>query len=108
MIRTSELEQAAADGASNQTVAQILGEGFRSVSAAEELHVHADHSLSLALERMGVSGLNVLPVVSRANVRQLMGIITLEDILKAYGVAKRARPREERESWRSSSQDDRS
>ena len=60
-------------------------------SAAEELpHVHPDHSLSLALERMGTSGLNVLPVVSRANVRQLMGIIALDDILDAYGVAKRS------------------
>lgn len=91
MVRTSELEQAAADGASNQTVAQILGEGFQSVSTAEELHVHPDHSLSLALERMGTSGLNVLPVVSRANVRQLLGIIALDDILSAYGVAKRDR-----------------
>jgi len=94
MVRTGELEQAAADGASNQTVAQILGEGFRSVSTAEELHVHTDHSLSLALERMGTSGLNVLPVVSRANVRQLLGIIALDDILSAYGVAKRGRPGE--------------
>ena len=38
---------------------------------------------------MGTSGLNVLPVVSRANVRRLIGIITLDDILNAYGVAKR-------------------
>jgi hypothetical protein len=30
----------------------------------------------------------VLPVVSRANVRQLLGIVVLDDILKAYGVAK--------------------
>ena len=59
---------------------------------AEELpHVHPDHSLSLALERMGTSGLNVLPVVSRANVRQLLGIVVLDDILDAYGVAKRDR-----------------
>jgi CBS domain-containing protein len=55
----------------------------------EELpHVHPDHSLSLALERMGATGLNVLPVVSRANVRQLIGIIVLDDVLHAYGVAK--------------------
>ena len=91
MIRTSELEQAAADGAANQTVAQILGEGFRYTHSADELHVHTDHSLSLALERMGASGLNVLPVVSRANVRELMGIIALDDILDAYGVGRRVR-----------------
>ena len=76
---------------SNKKVAEILGEASRSgPSTAEELpHVHPDHSLSLALERMGTSGLNVLPVVSRANVRQLIGIIVLDDILNAYGVAKR-------------------
>jgi hypothetical protein len=37
---------------------------------------------------MGTSDLNVLPVVSRANVRQLLGIVVLDDILKAYGVGK--------------------
>ena len=91
MIRNSEVEQAAADGGSNKKVAEIFGEGSRSGhSSSEELpHVHPDHSLSLALERMGTSGLNVLPVVSRANVRQLIGIIVLDDILDAYGVAKR-------------------
>jgi len=30
----------------------------------------------------------VLPVVSRANVRQMLGIVALDDILTAYGVAK--------------------
>ena len=50
-------------------------------------HVHPDHSLHLALERMGSSGFSVLPVVSRASVRQLMGIVVLDDVLKAYGVA---------------------
>ena len=99
MIRNSELEQAADEGASNQKVAEILREGSRSGhSTAEELpHVHPDHSLSLALERMGTSGLNVLPVVSRANVRQLIGIIALDDILDAYGVAKRGSPMEQSE-----------
>ena len=51
--------------------------------------MHPDHSLSLALERMGTSGLNVLPVVSRANVRQLLGIIALNDILETFGVMKK-------------------
>jgi CBS domain-containing protein len=37
---------------------------------------------------MGKSGCNVVPVVSRADVRQLAGVVTLDDILKAYGIAK--------------------
>jgi chloride channel protein, CIC family len=48
-------------------------------------HLHADHSLAIALDRMGSSKLRVLPVVSRANVRQLVGILTLEAVLDAYG-----------------------
>jgi CIC family chloride channel protein len=92
MVRSGDLEQAVDDGASNQIVAQILGEDFQSgPTTAEDIpHLHPDHSLSLALERMGTSGLNVLPVVSRANLRQLIGIIALDDILNAYGVTKRA------------------
>jgi CIC family chloride channel protein len=48
-------------------------------------HLHADHSLAIALDRMGSSKLRVLPVVSRANVRQLVGTLTLEAVLHAYG-----------------------
>jgi CIC family chloride channel protein len=83
MVRKSDLEQAVADGAAGLTLAEMLPAG------EEPPHVHQDHSLSLALERMGSAGLNVLPVVSRANVHVLMGIIVLDDVLKAYGVAKR-------------------
>jgi CIC family chloride channel protein len=99
MIRNRELEHATAEGASNKKIGEILREGALSAySTAEELpHVHPDHSLSLALERMGASGLNVLPVVSRANVRQLIGVIALDDILDAYGVAKRGSLREQSE-----------
>ena len=99
MVRSRELEQAADDGASNQPVAVILSKASEnSQFASEELpHVHPDHSLSLALERMGTSGLNVLPVVSRADVRHLIGIITLDDVLNAYGVSKRDSPMEQSE-----------
>jgi CIC family chloride channel protein len=90
MIRASELEQVAEDGASNRRVVELLPEGPPdSDPTTEEFpHVHPDHSLSLALERMGTTGMNVLPVVSRANVRQMLGIVALDDILGAYGVGK--------------------
>jgi CIC family chloride channel protein len=64
-------------------------------SATTPPHVHPDHQLSLALERMGASGLNVLPVISRADVRKLVGIVVLDDVLRAFGVTK---PSEARES----------
>ena len=49
-------------------------------------HVHDDQPLGQALARMGETGHTVLPVVSRANVRRLLGVVTLEDVLRAYGV----------------------
>jgi CIC family chloride channel protein len=90
MIRASELEQVAEDGASNKRVAELLPEGpLNSDPTTEEFpHVHPDHSLSLTLERMGTTGMNVLPVVSRANVHRLLGVVALDDILGAYGVNK--------------------
>jgi len=99
MVRTSELKRAEADGASNKKIAEILGQRPPTghPTAEEFPHVHPDHSLSVALERMGSSGLHVLPVVSRANLRRLMGIIALNDVLDAYGVAKRDGDTEQKE-----------
>ena len=54
-------------------------------------YVHRDHPLSLALERMGAAGVDAVPVVSRANIRQSYGVVTLPDILAAYGVEHSAR-----------------
>jgi CIC family chloride channel protein len=50
-------------------------------------HVHSDQSFDLALERMGANQLDVLPVVNRANVHKLEGIVTLRDVLDSYGVS---------------------
>jgi CIC family chloride channel protein len=49
-------------------------------------HVHSDHSLDLALERMGTNHVQVLPVVSRANIHSLLGVVTLNDVLESYGL----------------------
>ena len=54
-------------------------------------HVHPDHGLDLALERMGKNQLDILPVVNRADIHKLEGIVTLRDVLDAYGVSS-ARP----------------
>ena len=50
-------------------------------------HIHTDQGLDLALERMGSNQIDMLPVVSRADIHQLVGIITLQDVLDAYGVS---------------------
>ena len=75
MILKVKLEDAIAHGLADRTVADVLGESFpRHLPSAEEFpHLHLDHDLGLALERMGATKVNVLPVVSRANLRDLIG-----------------------------------
>jgi CIC family chloride channel protein len=51
-------------------------------------HVHPDQGLDLALERMGANQIEILPVVNRADVHKLEGIVTLRDVLNAYGLSR--------------------
>jgi len=51
-------------------------------------HVHPDHPLELALERLARTP-GVLPVVSRGNVRRLVGVIGLEDVLRSFAYSRR-------------------
>ncbi len=80
VINLARLEKELADGSS---VDKKLGE---LVDAMVFPHVHADHGLDLALERMGANQIELLPVVNRADVHKLEGIVTLRDVLQAYGV----------------------
>jgi hypothetical protein len=58
-------------------------------------YVHLDHPLSYVLDRMGAMSVDVVPVVSRANIREMYGVVTLADVLATYGVsATRARVRQ--------------
>ena len=50
-------------------------------------HVHSDQGLDLALDRMGTNQIELLPVVSRADVHKLEGVVTLRDVLASYGVS---------------------
>ena len=89
MIGKAELEQAMAEGRGPEQLTVLLKgrSSGQSRKPADPPHVHPDHSLALALERLGSSRLDVLPVVSRANVRELLGVVTLHDILSSFGVA---------------------
>ncbi len=51
-------------------------------------HVHPDQTLDLALERMGANQIEILPVVNRADMHKLEGMVTLRDVLDAYGVSR--------------------
>jgi len=80
VLDARSLQKALAEGPPTRPIRDIVdSESFP--------HVHADHLLSFALERMGATQLDLLPVVSRANVHKLEGVITFQDILDAYGLA---------------------
>ena len=88
MVRTRHIESAMKKGRDDMTIARLMQVARKSDGARyrELPHVHNDQPLSRALARMGDTGHNVLPVVSRANARIMLGVVTLTDILKAYGV----------------------
>jgi CIC family chloride channel protein len=83
VINFARLEREMAEGANKK-----LGE---LVDALVFPHVHPDQGLDLALERMGANQIEILPVVNRADVHKLEGILTLRDVLDAYGVSARDR-----------------
>jgi CIC family chloride channel protein len=80
VINLSTLARKVAEGSSKQTLGELVG-------GPVFPHVHPDQGLDLALERMGANQLELLPVVSRADVHKLEGIVTLRDVLDSYGVS---------------------
>ncbi len=79
LISLSTLERAASEDDTKKLSAIVDARIFP--------HVHADQGLDLALDRMGSNHVDILPVVSRADVHKLEGIVTLRDILDSYGVS---------------------
>jgi CIC family chloride channel protein len=80
VINVSRLERELAEGA-DKTLGEL-------VDGAIFPHVHTDQGLDLALERMGANRIEILPVVNRADVHKLEGVVTLRDVLNAYGVSR--------------------
>lgn len=88
VVSLTQLERAAAEGRGDAKVREL-------VDSRKFPHVHSDHSLDLALERMGATGFDLLPVVSRANVHELEGVVSLLDVLRAFGVRRTESSEEE-------------
>ncbi len=80
LLTREQLERAASSGSLESPISTIL-------KAGDFPHVHADQPLDDALDRLGANHVDLLPVVSRANVHQLLGVVRLQDVLQAYGVA---------------------
>lgn len=78
-----ELEESPADA----KLADLLEARELSPQGALALpHLHPDQSLSVALERLGAEGCSVLPVVSRAGGLEVIGLLTVDDALRGYGL----------------------
>ena len=79
VLSRASLEGALADGKAEENLMSLF-------DTLDFPHVHADHPLHLALERMSKSHIDILPVVNRADIHRLEGIVTLRDVLDSYGV----------------------
>jgi len=79
VLSRTMLENALANGKAEQSLLSLL-------DSLDFPHVHADQALHLALERMSSAHVDILPVVNRANVHKLEGVVTLKDVLDSYGV----------------------
>jgi CIC family chloride channel protein len=79
MLSRETLEVALVDGRMEQPLKNI-------VETLHVPHLHMDHALHLALERMSTYNLDVLPVVHRADIHSLLGVVTLRDVLDSYGI----------------------
>jgi len=79
ILSRTTLENILADGKAGQNLVDLF-------ETLDFPHVHADHPLYLALERMSKAHVDMLPVVNRADIHKLEGIVTLRDVLDSYGV----------------------
>ena len=79
ILNREALESASVDGRKDQPLVSL-------VDTLHVPHVHTDQALHLALERMSKDHLDVLPVVHRADLHKLEGVVTLPDVLNAYGI----------------------
>ena len=89
MLRIAQLDRATEAGQGDLTLGQLVPAPHPDRLAAHEFpHLHADHSLDMAMRRLAETGLKVLPVVSRTNLREMKGTISMQDILAAYAMGK--------------------
>ncbi len=89
MITLAQVEHEMAEGHGDRPLGELLPAEVPNPDLTGENfpHVHMDHPLDMALRRMAQSKVNVLPVVGRADIRDIKGVVSLSNILHAYGVS---------------------
>ena len=83
-ITLAQVEQEIAAGHGDRVLGELLPADVPNplLTSDNFPHLHMDHPLDMALRRMAHSKLNVLPVVGRADIRDLKGVVSLKDILE--------------------------
>ena len=82
LLNREQIEAALRSDGSTKQVGEL-------VKSREFAHLHADQTFDMALQRMGSGRLDVLPVVSRANLHEMLGVVRLRDVLDAYGLVEK-------------------
>jgi CIC family chloride channel protein len=72
-VSHQQLDDLRKSGKAANRVASIVDRAF--------VHAHVDHPIDIVLERFAQSG-GLLPVVSRADVQQVEGVVTIDSILR--------------------------
>jgi CIC family chloride channel protein len=75
LITTGDLRRLEAEGRADALIADVM--------TRKVVHAHPDQTLDTVVLKLAQRELSQLPVVSRANDRHLLGIITLRDVARA-------------------------
>jgi CIC family chloride channel protein len=76
LVSTERLVEEMSAGRGQQPVASVMSEDWA--------HVHADHAIDVVMERFG-SNPGVLPVLSRADINSVKGVITRDTLMRVFG-----------------------
>jgi len=90
MITTAKIEQALNAGQGQSNLADLVLSPEASQAATERYpFVYSDEPLDTVMRRMADASVDILPVVSRANLAEVVGVISLQNVLDAYGFGAR-------------------
>jgi CIC family chloride channel protein len=78
----SELEDAAEYGMQSEPLDTLVE------MREENPHLHADHLIEEALEKLQEAGVEAAPVVDRSDISVVRGVVTLASVRQSFGVGK--------------------
>jgi chloride channel protein, CIC family len=87
LVTQAHMQNAVRQGRENETIADILPSqhAHNGYEATGFPYVYPDDPLDKALRRMADNEVNLLPVISRRNIRELVGVVSRRAILETYG-----------------------